>query len=654
MGWGGSGAGGGRGGSLGRHDRGIDRDDFGKPFNWAMTKRLWQGYIRPYKLRLFACFLLMAVHTLATIAQPVYIGQIIDRAVIPHRLGLLSILVLGFIGMNAVTWWSQYGQSYLMVYIGEWALYHVAADMFQHLQELSLRFYNTNETGRVMSRIQNDVGVLQQTISSGSLQTVANLLSLIGIVAILMKQNWQLACIVCLTIPVMTLILTIWQRYAIDCFRRARTAISAVNANLQENVSGVRIVQSLSREDENLERFGRLNKENLDANLATSHVTSIIQPIIEVVSAIAVALVIVIGGMLVLRHAMTIGDVVSFTLYIALFFDPIRQVTQQFTQLQRSTVAAERIFEILDEQPDITDRAGAVALPPIEGHVSFHDVSFEYIPGVPVLKHFSLDVQAGETVAFVGHTGAGKSTLISLIARFYDVTEGSITIDGHDLRDVTMASLRRQFGMVLQEPFLFSGTVADNIRYGRLDATNEEIVEAARVVGAHDLIMRLDLGYDTPVRERGISMSMGERQLISFARAVVARPRILILDEATANIDTYTEQLVQQGIQQMLQGRTSFVIAHRLTTVKNADRIVVMREGRMAERGTHQELIDRRGVYYNLYSMGFQDVAPGGANTGAQRPAPAQARGPGMGGGGGTGGGMGTGRGGRAPFAPGQ
>ena len=645
MGWGGTGSGGGRWGSLGRNDRGIDRDDFGKPFNWTMTKRLWQGYIRPYKFRLFACVLLMAVHTLATIAQPLYIGQIIDRAVIPHRLGLLSILVLGFIGMNVVMWWSQYGQSYLMVYIGEWALYHVAADMFQRLQELSLRFYNTNETGRVMSRIQNDVGVLQQTISSGSLQTVANLLSLIGIVAILMKQNWQLASIVCLTIPAMSLILTIWQRYAIACFRRARTAISAVNANLQENVSGVRIVQSLSREDENLQRFGHLNKENLDANLATSHVTSIIQPIIEVVSAIAIALVIVFGGILVLRHAMTIGDVVSFTLYIALFFDPIRQVTQQFTQLQRSTVAAERIFEILDEEPDITDRPGAIALPPIEGRVSFDEVSFEYLPGVPVLKHFSLDVQPGETIALVGHTGAGKSTIISLLARFYDVTEGSITIDGHDLRDVTTASLRRQFGMVLQEPFLFSGTVADNIRYGRLDATNDEIVEAARVVGAHDLIMRLDLGYDTPVRERGISMSMGERQLISFARAIIARPRLLILDEATANIDTYTEQLVQQGIQHMLQGRTSFVIAHRLATIKNADRIVVMREGRMVESGTHQQLIDQRGAYYNLYSMGFQDLSHGAGDTKARQETDARARGSGLGGGGGAGGGTGMGRG---------
>lgn len=612
------GPGGGRWGSLERSDLGIDRDDFGKPFNWEMTKRLWRDYLRRYKGRLWICIALMLVYTVTNVLQPLYIGEIIDRAVIPQHYGLLSILVLGFIALNVITWWSQYGQNYLMAYVGEWTLYHVSADMFRRMQELTLRFYDNNEAGRIMSRIQNDITVLQQTVSSGFLQTAANLLSLVGIVIILMRQNWRLACIVCITIPAMAIILKVWQKYAIDCFRRARTAISAVNANLQENVSGVRIIQSLSREEENLQRFDRLNKENLNANLDTSHVTSIIQPIIEVVAAIGTALVIIIGGKFVLNAQMTIGELLAFTLYITLFFDPIRQVTQQYTQLQRSTVAAERVFEILDEEPEIKDSPDAIEMPIIQGHVCFNDVSFEYVPGVPVIQHLILEAKPGQSIAFVGHTGAGKSTIISLLARFYDVTDGSITMDGHDIRDVTMSSLRGQFGMVLQEPFLFSGTIKDNIRYGCVDATDEQIVEAATVVGAHELIMRMEQGYDTPIHERGINMSMGERQLISFARAVVAKPRILILDEATANIDTFTEQIVQQGIQRMLEGRTSFVIAHRLATIKNANRIVVMREGKVVETGSHQELIDNRGYYYNLYSMGFQDVTVAGATTAAE------------------------------------
>ena len=633
-------------GSLARSDLGIDRNDFGKPFNWALTKRMWSEYLHPYRARLLVCVVLMVVQTLGTIIQPAFIGYIIDRAIRHPNPSLLTLLVVAFIVVVAITWWSTYGQNYLLAYIGQWALFHVAKDMFHRLQQLTLRFYDTNEAGRVMSRIQNDVTVLQQTLSNGFLQSAANMISLAGIVFILMRQNWRLASIVFITIPVMIAVLVIWQRYAMDTFRRTRMAISAVNGNLQENISGVRIIQSLSRENENLGRFDGLNKENLDANLQSGLVTSIIQPIIEIVSSLATAMVIIVGGAFVLGHSLTIGELVSFTLYITIFFDPIREVTQQFMQLQRSTVAAERIFEILDEQPEMKDKPDALVLPTIQGHVSFNDVTFEYVPGTPVLRDFTLDVQPGQAVAFVGHTGAGKSTIISLLARFYDVTGGSITIDGHDIRDVTMASLRSQLGMVLQEPFLFSGTIRDNIRYGRIDATDEEIEEAAKVVGAHELILRMEKGYDTPIHERGSNMSMGERQLISFARAIVAKPRILILDEATANIDTFTEQIVQRGIQRMLEGRTSFVIAHRLATIKNADQIVVMREGHVVESGKHQELIDNRGYYYGLYSMGFQDINAEVNPNREDAAAPAVAaprRGRGGGGGGGGGGGAGVG-----------
>lgn len=595
-------------GMLGRGDLGIDREDFGRPFDWALSRRMWK-YIRPFRLRLSISVVLMLLATISNILNPYFVTYAIDHVIVPRNLTLLTWVAIAYVLMNAVNWWAGFGQTYLMAYVGQWALYHVATDMFWHLQQLSLSFYDQNETGRIMSRVENDVSVLQQLLSNGAISIIASSLSLFGVVAILLALNWKLALLVFITIPVMAVFLVIWQHYAIASYRKTRSAISAVNASLQENVSGVRVIQSLTREGVNLGRFGRVNGQNLDANLEASRVTALIQPVIEVISASAVAVVIVVGGKFVLDGGMTVGALVGFTLYIQRFFDPVRQITQQFTQLQRSTVAAERIFELLDTEPKVKDAPDAITLPSIDGRVTFDDVSFAYVPEVPVLDHFSLDVRPGETIALVGHTGAGKSTIISLLARFYEVTGGAIRVDGHDIRDVTMASLREQLGMVLQEPFLFTGTVRDNIRYGRPGATDEEVIAAANVVGAHELIERLEHGYDTVLRERGGNLSVGERQLISFARAIVAQPRILILDEATASIDTFTEQIVQRGIQRLLEGRTSFVIAHRLATIKNASRIVVMRQGRIAEIGTHEELIERRGLYYNLYSMGFRDAA---------------------------------------------
>jgi len=407
----------------------------------------------------------------------------------------------------------------------------------------------------------------------------------------------------------MVIIAAFWQRYAQRSFRRTRAAISLVNSTLQENISGMRVIQGLAREGRNSEEFDDLNRYNRDTNVQASRTAALILPLVEVVAAVATALVIIYGGILVMHVQLKTGDLVAFILYINRFFDPIRDLSQQYTQLQRGGVASERIFQILGVPVTIKDKPDARALPPIDGAVEFSHVDFGYTPDHPVLRDLNLRIEAGQTVAIVGPTGAGKSTISALLARFYDVSGGAVLIDGIDVRDVTQQSLRSQIGIVLQDPFLFTGTIRENIRYGRLDASDADVERAARVVGAHDLITRMPQGYETPIRERGNNLSIGQRQLISFARALLADPRILILDEATANIDTVTESIVQEGLRQLLHGRTAVVIAHRLSTIKNADRIVVLQAGRIIEQGTHLELLRRGGAYANLYAMGFQHLA---------------------------------------------
>jgi ATP-binding cassette subfamily B protein len=419
-----------------------------------------------------------------------------------------------------------------------------------------------------------------------------------------------LALLTFVVLPVMFVIAAFWQRHAQNSFRRTRASISLVNSTLQENISGMRVIQSLVREDRNKDEFDALNAYNRDTNLESSKIAALILPLVEVVAAIAICMTVVYGGYMVSRGQLLIGTLVAFVLYINRFFDPIRDLSQQYTQLQRSGVAAERINQILSIKVDIEDKPDAVELPTIAGNVDFQNVVFGYSAEHPVLKGLEWHIKAGQTVAIVGPTGAGKSTIISLLTRFYDIQSGSIMIDGYDLRDVTQKSLRRQVGVVPQEPFLFTGSIADNIRYGRLDATAEEVMEAAKVVGAHDLIIQLPDGYNTPIRERGRNLSMGQRQLISFARALLADPHILILDEATANIDTFTEAIVQQGLQKLLRGRTAFVIAHRLSTIKDADSIVVLQAGQIVEQGTHNDLLQREGEYASLYAMGFRHTPP--------------------------------------------
>jgi len=585
----------------------ADENESGK-FDWYITRK-FAPYIARYKGWTLASVALMLLYTAFNLANPYLIGVAIDQFISHNDLRGLAIIGVVLIVVNVLMWQAQYWQVWTMSWAGQQILYHLSSDMFTHLQRLSLSFYDRTQIGRVMSRLQSDIDVLESMLSSGLLSMLGSLVSLIGIIVAMLAMNVSLALLSFTVLPIMIGIAAFWQRYAQRSFRRTRAAISIVNATLQENISGMRVIQSLVREDRNRAEFDELNTYNRDTNLEASRIAALILPLVEVVAAVAIAITVLYGGVLVSQGALKIGILVAFTLYINRFFDPIRDISQQYSQLQRAGVAAERIFQILEMPVDIVDKPGAEQLPQIRGAVEFRSVTFGYSRNLPVLHGLNLHMNAGQTVAIVGPTGAGKSTIAGLLARFYDVEQGAVLIDGYDVRDVTQHSLRSQIGVVLQEPFLFTGTIRDNIRYGRLDATDEEVEEAARAVGVHDLIVQLPDGFETPIRERGRNLSVGQRQLISFARALLADPRILILDEATANIDTFTELLVQQGLRRLLHGRTALVIAHRLSTIKGADSIVVLQAGLIVEQGSHAELLQRNGTYASLYAMGFRHTS---------------------------------------------
>ena len=586
----------------------ADEEIFGKLYDQRVVGRMLP-YIWPHRNLAGLAILAMLVYTGTQVAVPWLIAIGIDSFIFEGNFGGLTVVFAFFIATAVLNWGANYGQQLAMAKVGQGVLYGLRSDMFAHLQKLSLRFYDKTEVGRIMSRVQGDVNQLQEFMSL-VVMTLGDMLSLVGIVVALLIMNVKLGLISMVVLPILILIMAVWQSYARRAFMEVRRTISIVNGALNENITGVRVVQSMNRQGRNLEIFDGKNRNNFEASLWANRLSAGLVPPVDVLTAVAIGLALFFGSRMITTGELEVGALIAFVMYIQRFFDPIRNLTMQYNQFQRSMASGVRIFDLLDTELDLVDAPDAKPVPRLKGEVEFKDVSFSYIPGEDVLKGVNLHVRPGETVAVVGPTGAGKTTLVSLLSRFYDVPQhrGAILVDGHDIRDVTRKSLVSQMSMVLQEPFLFSGTVRDNIKYNRVNASDEQMIEAAKAVGAHEFVERLEHGYDTFLAERGVNLSVGQRQLVSFARAIVADPRILILDEATANIDSYTELLIQRALQRLLKGRTAIVIAHRLSTIRGADKIVVIHLGEVVEVGTHPQLMEDDGLYAHLYHMNYASI----------------------------------------------
>ncbi len=571
---------------------------------WVLLRRLG-GLIAEYRRQLLVTLACVISESGLQMVMPWAFKHVIDVTIPTGNRQELLAIGGGLVLMQVVRHSLAYAERYLIALVSQQLVYRMAKDLFEHVQRLSLRFYERWGAGEIISRTTNDIGVMQQAISGGTIRATVGIFNMVAFAIIMALLNWQLALLVYATVPLLLFASATTAGKLRVRFRHVQEQVAEVNNVLQENISGVRVSKAFAREGEQRRRFEDRNRSNLQANMSTAGVQALATPAIQMISSLGMALVLGVGTWQIVNGRLTVGTLVAFVSYLIQFYQPVEDLIRINNTVQNALAAAERIFEYMDETPDVVERPDAIALQSCEGHVTFEHVTFAYDPGKPVLHDVSLEAKPGQIIALVGHTGSGKTTTVNLIPRYYDPNSGRITVDGHDLRDVTLESLRNQIGVVIQETFLFGASIKDNIRYGRLEATDDEVIEAAKKAHAHEFIVQLADGYDSWAGEGGVLLSRGQRQRISLARAILKDPRILILDEATSDVDTETEVLIQRALETVMQGRTTFVIAHRLSTIRHADEIVVLDHGHIVERGTHQELLAAGGYYADLYQAQF-------------------------------------------------
>ncbi len=585
---------------------GHEEQVLGKAYDARLMRRLLT-YIRPYG-RSAALALLLIVSASALSVLPPYLTKVaIDRYISRGNVAGLNLVAVIYVATLAGTFVLSFGQTWVMNVMGQKIMFDLRMEIFRHLQKLDVAFFDRNPVGRLMTRVTTDVDALNELFTAGVISIFGDVCTLLGIVVILFVMNYKLALVIFSVLPLLFLVTFVFKIKVRDSFRRVRTAIARINTFLQENLTGTAVIQIFGQERKRYSRFDKINREHLDANLQSIFYYAVFYPLLELVGALAIALIVWYGGLQVFAGSLTLGALVAFIQYSDRFFRPISDLSEKYTILQAAMASSERIFRLLDTDASVAPAPGSQAAEIHRGEIEFRDVSFEYNPGEPVLRNVSFRARPGERIALVGATGAGKSTIISLLSRFYDVTQGAILVDGTDVREFDPQGLRRGIGVVLQDVFLFSGSVAENISLGDAGIPEEQIRRAAQIVHADHFISRLGQGYATRVGERGSSLSVGQKQLLAFARALVRDPRILVLDEATSSIDTDTELLIRDALERLLRGRTSIVIAHRLSTVQNADRILVLHRGRVRESGTHQELLRLKGIYWRLFQLQYKD-----------------------------------------------